>query len=113
MSTCSSVTGALFCDFGNGLGSQYVPLSSEGDVISCVEALSSMFNASVSGGISCSGGTCTATGIAGINGPGGASCALSAGPGAPLSAGAAGTGGLLLGLGLVAGAAARRRRKAA
>jgi MYXO-CTERM domain-containing protein len=104
MSTCSSITGALFCDFGNGLGPQYIPVQ-DTDIVSCANALSSMLNVSVSGGgsIDCSNGTCSLGG-----GVTGSACALSGGPG---SSPAVPTTALFAGLGLVALGVVRRRRK--
>jgi hypothetical protein len=99
---CSSITGALFCDFGNGLGSQYVDVAVT-DLPACVSAIESSANIKIAGGgsVTCTGNTCSASGALAATG-----CAVSS----PGSSGALPVGGVALGFGLALATAARRRR---
>jgi hypothetical protein len=86
----------LFCDFGNGLGPQYIdlPLTAVPD---CVSALESQLSISVSGGASCAGGVCSA----GVSAGG---CNAAGSSGFPLAS------ALFAGLGLALASMARRRK---
>jgi hypothetical protein len=92
---CSDPTGALFCDFGNGLGEQYIPVT---DLSECETALAGMVTLNVSGAASCTGNNCNASVSA---------CSVS--PLTPMKD-VAPAGLALVGLGLVAAGVARSRR---
>jgi hypothetical protein len=94
---CSQPQGALFCDFGNGNGPQYIDITVD-QLPDCESALASMLNVNVSGGIDCTGSTCSVGAAA-------SGCALAGSPSAPL-----GTGAAFAGLGLVLATIVRRRR---
>ena len=98
---CSDPMGALFCDFGNGLGAQYIDIPAD-QLAGCATALESMFSININASVNttCSGGECTTNVSAG-------GCALAGNPTSPSPAGA-----LFAGLGLALATVVRRRRKA-
>jgi MYXO-CTERM domain-containing protein len=96
MTACSAPQGALFCDFGNGLGPQYVDVPATG-LPDCEAALASMLSVNVSGGIQCTNGDCTA----GVS-AGGCDASGGTAPVAPIA--------LFTGLGLFVATMVRRRK---
>ena len=101
---CKGLTGALFCNFGNGLGNQYIDVTVT-DLPSCVSALESSLhiNIAASGLAACQGSNCKVNGS--LSGCAVSASTMGTGTGTPLP----GTG-LAVGLGIALAGVVRRKR---